>query len=79
LRSLNTASEFAERVPTIGNTNADLYGVKGPIADLCGEERAQFARRFTRIVLRKKMPALYRMSRHVVGPITPDAERSTHV
>src|SRR5215475_542039 len=29
-----------------------------------------------RIMLRKKVAALYRMSRHVVGPITPDAERS---
>ena len=40
-----------------------------------GEECVQFERRFTRIVLRKEMPARYRMSRHVVGPITPDAER----
>src|SRR5262249_24297448 len=43
------------------------------------EERAQFYRRFTRIVLRKKVAALYRVSRQVASPITPDAERSARV
>src|SRR5262245_4910758 len=56
----------------------ELRSVAGP-KTLGAEERAQFDRRFTRIVLRKKMPALYRMSRHVVCPITPDAERSARV
>ena len=67
----------------LGQKQASTYSMIASVRagqdPLRAEERAQSEGRFTRIVLRKKMAALYWTSGHVVGPMTPDAERSARV